>query len=198
MRINKNLLKKELANQGLPILEKKIMPRLKQQFEKAKKAALQAFEDHPVTQEIEAGKNSGNNSGTLGGEGSLYSFIGFGPGEDPIGKLREFLSSKISIVNKGARKSDMVFYITIDLPSVDDVAQVTPLPWAPGRSWAEGIEKGLSGLGNYLVKEHPTSRSGGAVQVQATIRNSSFSTTPYLTKIISDLIKALQQNISIS
>ena len=147
MRINRNILKKELANQGLPILEKKIMPKLEKQFERAKQAALLAFENHPVTKEIEAGKASGNSSGTLGGEGSLYSFIGFNAGDDPISKLREFLSSKIKIINKGARKSDMVFYISVDLPSEDDLAEVTPLPWAPGRSWAEGIEKGLAGPG---------------------------------------------------
>jgi len=197
VRINRNILKKELSKQGLPILEKKIMPRLEKQFENAKKAALRAFENHPVTKEIEAGKASANSSGTLGGEGSLYSFIGFNAGDDPISKLREFLSSKIQIINKGARQSDMVFYISVDLPSEDDLAEVTPLPWAPGRSWAEGIERGLAGLGNYLVKEDSQSRSGGGIQVEAMIRNSSFSTTPYLTQIITDLIKALQQNISI-
>ena len=197
MKINRNLLKKQLANQGMPILEKKIMPKLEKQFEKAKKAALQAFDNHPVTREIEAGENSNNQSNTLGGEGNLYSFIGFNPGDNPIAKLREFLASKIKIINKVSRKNDMVFYISIDLPSADDIAQVTPLPWAPGRSWAEGIERGLSGLGNYLVKDNAQSRSGKAVQVKAMIRNSSFSTTPYLTKIISDLITALQQNISI-
>lgn len=197
MRINRNFLKKELARQGMPILEKKIMPKLERQFEDAKKAALQAFEEHPVTKEIEAGNNSNNSSGTLGGEGSLYSFIGFSAGDNPIEKLREFLASKIKIINKVSRKSDMVFYISIDLPSEDDLAEVTPLPWAPGRSWAEGIERGLSGLGNYLVKDSGQSRSGKAVQVKAMVRNSSFSTTPYLTKIISDLIKALQQNVSI-
>ena len=173
------------------------MPKLEKQFEKAKQAALLAFENHPVTKEIEAGKASANSSGTLGGEGSLYSFIGFNAGDDPISKLREFLSSKIKIINKGARKSDMVFFISIDLPSGDDIAEVTPLPWAPGRSWAQGIERGLAGLGNYLVKENSQSRSGGAIQVEAMIRNSSFSTTPYLTQIITDLIKALEQNISI-
>ena len=87
MRINRNFLKKELARQGMPILEKKIMPKLERQFEDAKKAALQAFEEHPVTREIESGIDSPNISGTLDNVTNLFSFIGFSAGDNPIAPI---------------------------------------------------------------------------------------------------------------
>jgi hypothetical protein len=195
--INKNVLKRTLSKQAGPILEKKIIPQLEKQFEQAKKAALQDFESHAVTQELEEGPTASNKSGTLRGRGNLHSFIGFEKGENPIAKLRELLASKITIQNRVARKGEMVFYIKVGIPSDEDIENVTQVPWAPGRSWARGIEEGLSGLGNYLIKDSDASRSGTAIQIEATVGDSSFSTTSYLTKIIGDLVAALEQNIKI-
>jgi len=195
--INRNVLKKALSRKAGPILEKKIIPQLEAQFEEAKKKALADFESHPVTKEILEGPSGSNKSGTLRGRGNLYSYIGFEKGDNPIGRLRELLSTKIRIRNKVSRKGDLVFYITVDIPNEKDIEGVTQLPWAPGRSWAKGIEEGLSGLGNYLVTESPQSRSGQAVQIEGLISNASFSTTSYLTKIIQDLILSLEKNIVI-
>jgi hypothetical protein len=195
--INRNLLQKTLSSEAGPILEKKIIPQLQAQFEDAKKKALSDFDQHPITREIKEGPNASNSSGTLRGIGNLYSYIGFDSGDNPIGRLRELLASKIRIRNKVARKSDFVFYITVDIPDEKEIQSVTKLPWAPGRSWASGIENGLSGLGSYLVTNSEKSRSGTAVQVEAVISNASFSTTPYLSKIIQDLIVSLEQNIVI-
>ena len=195
--INRNLLQKTLSSKAGPILEKKIIPQLQAQFENAKKKALSDFEQHPITSEIKEGPNAPNSSGTLRGIGNLYSYIGFDSGDNPIGRLRELLASKIRIRNKVSRKSDFVFYITVDIPDEKEIQSVTKLPWAPGRSWAKGIEDGLSGLGNYLVTNSEKSRSGTAIQVEATVSSSAFSTTPYLTKIIQDLILSLEKNIVI-
>jgi hypothetical protein len=195
--INKNILKRELARQAGPILQKKIIPQLERQFEQAKQKALNEFEDHPVTKEIQEGPSASNSSGTLRGRGNLYSYIGFDKSDNPIQRLRELLTSKIQIKNRVTRSNELVFYITVEIPDDKEIESVTQLPWAPGRSWAKGIEEGLSGLGNYLVKNSPQSRSGAAIQVEAVVVDGTFSPVMYLSKIIQDLVVSLEKNIVI-
>ena len=43
------------------------------------------------------------------------------------------------------------------------------MPWAPGLSWAEGIEK-RTGLGNFLNKKTSKSRSGQGIQIDFSVR----------------------------
>ena len=51
------------------------------------------FDNHVVTREIEAGPQSSNSSGTLGGIGNLFSFIGFNNGSNPVQPVRELLKN---------------------------------------------------------------------------------------------------------
>ena len=60
----------------------------------AKINAIERFENHPVTLEIEGGPNASNLSGTLGGYGNLFSYIGFSAGENPTDPLRQYLNRK--------------------------------------------------------------------------------------------------------
>ena len=46
------------------------------EFNKIKEDLLREFNNHPVTKEIESGVDSLNSSGTLGGVGNLFTFIG--------------------------------------------------------------------------------------------------------------------------
>ena len=110
-----------------------------------------------------------NYSQTLVGFGNLYSFIGFNYPEDPINPILELLNStKIELKSI----SDNLF-LYVRMPSAEDVWAVTPMPWADGRSWAKGIESGISGLNFYLsiqragansLKTFENSRSGTAIQ----------------------------------
>jgi len=60
------------------------------------------------------------------------------------------------------------------------------MPWAKGRSWAKGIETGISGLGFYLLKSSENSRSGLGIQSPRKVRKRTrFKNVKY----ISDLIK---------
>ena len=52
-------------------------------FEKVKSEMIEEFLDHKVTQEIIAGPTADNISGTLGGYGNLFSYIGFNEGDEP-------------------------------------------------------------------------------------------------------------------
>ena len=121
--------------------------KIEAEIQKIKAEILNDFDKHPVTKEIDQGINSSNISGTLGGVTNLYSFIGFPSGSKPTQAIRELLK-KINI-NQMISPTGKIIY-KIDFPTAEDIFDATPLPWAVGRSWAKGIEQGLSGLGYYL------------------------------------------------
>jgi hypothetical protein len=117
------------------------------EFEKIKRQMIAEFLAHPVSQEINNGPLAKNTSGTLGGYGNLFSFIGFDNGERPIDDVVELLErTVISFSQRG------ILAATITMPSSKQIFEATPLPsrWAEGRSWTRGIESGISGLGYYL------------------------------------------------
>ena len=57
-----------------------------------KSILIQEFNNHEVTKEIAAGPKASNTSGTLGGYGNLFSFIGFEANSDPITPVKEILN----------------------------------------------------------------------------------------------------------
>ena len=79
----------------------------------------------------------------------------------------------------------------VELPSKEEIAKKSPMPWQNGRSWTTGIEQGISGLNSYLNKESFTSRSGYGLQTKKAVRSGSFSNTKYLSMIL----KGLEKNI---
>ena len=56
--------------------------------------------------------------------------------------------------------------VNIEVPTLQEAFAITPMPWASGRSWARGIEVGISGLGQYLAIEAASSRSGEGIQTK--------------------------------
>jgi len=165
---------KRAINSQLPKeIGKQIESIVIKEFEKIKNSMLQEFDSHPVTQEIEAGPNSSNTSGTLGGYGNLFTFIGFSEGDRPISEVRERL--KETSIRKIGYKNGVFDFITTE-PTKEELFAMTPMPWASGRSWMDGIETGLSGLGLYLYKSGEDikgSRSGPAIQLKGGKKASS-------------------------
>ncbi len=90
----------------------------------------------------------------------------------------------------GEAKIGVTYNVTI--PEASDIFKATPLPWASGRSWAQGIETGISGLGYLLRKEK--GRSGKAVQSKTKVRSGGFQNTQY----ISALINKYKNNLTTS
>lgn len=163
--------------------------RVEQKAQEIKNEILKEFEDHPVTQELKGGIYASNISGTLNGITNLFSFIGFRSGYDPIEPIMQILN-KINIVKN--RSSQSIKY-KIEIPTAEDIFAVTPLPWAEGRSWAKGIETGISGIGYYFKKESQSSRSGSGIQSQTKVRDGvRFKNVKY----ISELIKKYNRQIS--
>lgn len=175
------------------ILKNSFEAKVLSSFEKVKSEMINEFLDHKVTQEIKAGPTAENISGTLGGYGNLFSYIGFNEGDEPIEPILDLL-----------RKTTIQFSRIVDggavwnifMPDKQDVWEVTPLPWAEGRSWAKGIETGISGLGEYLYTEDgdlPTSRSSTGLELKSKIRRKSrFKNVKYIT----DLLKKYEKRFS--
>ncbi len=172
--------------------QKEINRIIDQEFNKIKNEFIDEFMNHPITQEIKGGISATNISGTLGGITNLYSFIGFDEGTDPIRPIEELLkkSNYRIIYNNKSVDATVIF----DIPTAAQIFEITPMPWAVGRSWARGIETGISGLGYYL-KKTKNSRSGLGVQssTEQVRAGVMFKNSKYISDLIIRFNKELKQ-----
>lgn len=174
----------EIKSAALEIAESKLQDE--------RREFLNEFESHPVTREIEEGEAAQNISGTLGGYGNLFSFIGFANGSKPTEAVKD-LVKKIRIAGsgkaqKGKKYGEIIFRVLI--PPIGEFENKTPMPWAKGRSWLTGIERGISGFG-YFISRMMSGRSGGGTQADNAIRSGGFRNTSYFSKMYNDFIKRL-------
>jgi len=167
-------------------IRKAIEIRLRPLFNQIRQEMLDEFTNHPVTQEIDMGPKLGWNSPFLGGYGDLYSFIGFNKDDNPTEPIKKLIKGLrfFTVFSKGLdHKFEVRFF-----PAMEDVEQVTPMPWANGRSWAKGIESGISGLGQYLNIETkydpPHYRSTAGIQTKSKVRGGQFRPTKYISDIL--------------
>jgi len=159
------------------------------------------FESHPITREIEAGPSATNISGTLGGSGNLFSFLGFYDTDAPITVVRSFINSiKLKLAPKRKALSDgrVLFEFNVQaLGTKEGLYNDTRLSWL-GKSWVKGVESGLSGLGYYLylsAYDFPGSRSGVAIQSKPPrkVRNLVYRPTKYISMLLRDFNKNLKK-----
>lgn len=169
-------------------IRKAIEIRLRPLFNQIREEMLEEFTNHPVTQEIDMGPKLGWNSPFLGGSGDLFSFIGFNRDDNPTEPIKKMIKGLrfYTVFSKGLEhKFEIRFF-----PTMDDISQATPMPWAEGRSWVKGIESGISGLGSYLNIEHPVSRSSAGIQAKnkdgklIKVRSGQFRPTKYMSEIL--------------
>lgn len=164
------------------------------------KGLKKAFEESKVTQEIDAGIESSNLSGTLRGgaqnpPNNLYSFIGF---ENDSSRPTDAIRARLDPSHKdGPKISQGVkipgptpmyeFTVTINLEAI---FKATPMPWGNGLSWAEKIETTIPGFAHFLAKKgSKNSRSGGGIQSKHEIYSGVTYIAPqdgYLNKMVQD------------
>ena len=198
-KINIAGLRKEVGKKAFPAFKAAVIPRIEKTLQKETLKLMDAFEDHPITKEIDAGPGASNSSGTLGGYGNLFTFIGFDRGQDPISPIRSLLARSIKIVSIRKQRNVLGLTLKFTIPTEEEIAAVSPLPWATG-SWVEAIEKGMSGVGRYLYSKDKgrfsTSRSGQAIEASLEVRGSGSSTpTQYTTGLLAKMLIDIEKSL---
>jgi hypothetical protein len=184
-KINKKLIQEKIFNNRA--VKKMVLNIVQKEVEKEKALFKQNFESHPVTQEIDGGENASNISGTLGGYGNLFSFLGFNQGSKPTVPVK-FLIQSISL-NRGVRINNSGFQLTVNIPSKEDFGAVSKMPWEGGRSWLLDVERGISGLGAFLYGRFLGSRSGGGIQSKYNYSNKRFRNVKYFSEMYTKFLK---------
>lgn len=184
---------KATSRQVAQIIKESFENKIQKSFNIIKNQMIRELLEHPITKEISEGSGGSNSSGTLGGYGNLFSFIGFESSSSPIDPIRREFEK--TVLQFRQLTDDGPVY-NIYLPAPEDIWDVTPMPWAEGRSWAKGVETGISGVGYYLFsqsKTFPQSRSGPAIQVKSKIPSKvRFKNVKY----ISDILKRYEKKFS--
>jgi hypothetical protein len=172
-----------LKRQAPKALRRDFEKDINKKFKDLKNEMIKEFLTDPVTIELLEGAGASNISGTLGGISNLFAFIGFNSGEQPISPILNMLEGTQIIYKQEIKQRGIGVEFEVSLPTAEDIFMVTPLPWASGRSWAEGIERGLSGLGYLLRKSE--GRSGAAIQSRVKrVRSGRFQNRPYISSLI--------------
>jgi hypothetical protein len=185
--INKKLIDKEIFNSRA--VKKMVRDMVKAEVEKEKALFRSEFESHPVTQEIEGGESASNISGTLGGYGNLFSFLGFNRSANPTTPVK-ILIKKI-LLDRKVQSTKNGFKINVNVPSKDEFGAVARLPWEGGRSWLLDMERGISGLGSFLYGRFEASRSGGGIQSKYKYSNRVFRPVKYFSQMYVKFLKRL-------
>ena len=177
---------KSVSRQVAQLIKDDFEKRIEKSFSNIKDAMIRELMNHPITKEIQEGAGASNSSGTLNGYGNLFSFIGFESGSSPIDPIIEQFDK--TVIQFRQLTDDGPVW-NIYMPAPEDIWEVTPMPWAEGRSWAKGIENGISGVGWYLFnrdKDIPQSRSGPAIQTKSKIVSKvRFKNVKYISDILS-------------
>lgn len=169
--------------------KEKAFEKANKKVQEEKEKLIQEFQSHPVTLEIASGPKSSNISRTLNGYGNLFSFIGFESDSDPITPLKDLL---MTIKTKNIKVLNKSYSITVQYPSKSEIEKVTPLPFENGRSWAEGIEKGISGFTQYVYAKFLAGRSKEGYESKNNFRTGDFRKTPYLRSMINNFIDKIK------
>ena len=156
-------------------------------FNAAHRVMIKEFDRHPITSEIDAGPRAVNLSETLGGYGNLFSFIGFEAGSEPTQNLKDLLMLTVNYRQTVYR--NRAWYFKVYIPSKEDIADASPMPWEAGNSWALQIEKsnGISGLSAYMYAKWNGGRSKQGFQLPyENQEDAAFSAKPYLSEILAN------------
>lgn len=138
-------LAKAWKKDGLPRAKRAASKR----FDKAKQFILDEVEKHDICQEL---RSFTKPSKFLKSDSStLFGFMGFYDGSDPVTDLLEYLDQNIT-QKTSVRIAQLVFISSLSIPTKKDMAKEKSLSldWISGASWPELIERGVPGLRYFL------------------------------------------------
>lgn len=168
-------------------------------YNQVKDYIISAVESHPVCAELR--QHTSPSQFLPKTDGTLFGFMGFEAGTDPVSDLVEYLRNSITLIPVGrgaiARKYE------ISLPTFEEMAAESSLqlPWLSGQSWPEALEEGIYGLRHFLsftdddLYVPPNSRSQEGVQAKGPdgelikIRNAEMKKIKFLSLIFERALK---------
>ena len=182
MALDPNIIS-NLSKQVPKIARPQVEKQFRAAFQKVKNEMIAEFLNHQVTIEIKEGIGAKNLSGTLDGVTNLFSFIGFDRSSNHTDQIEDMLYRTSFKFDRYTSKE--IIY-SVYIPDAKEIFAVTPIPWATGRSWAKGIETGISGLGYYLKVDRDNSRSGLGIQSPRKVRKKGvkFNNISYISALI--------------
>ena len=181
-----------LKKQAPRVLKAPFKKEIDKKFKRIKNEMIKEFLQLPVTQELMQGPDGANISGTLNGVINLFAFIGFDRGDQPILPIIDALENTSIQFSKSLNRPKIGNQYNVFLPTAEDIFRITPMPWATGRSWAQGIERGISGLG-FLLRKNNKGRSGAAIQSRVKVRGGRFKNTAYISAFIKKYRKRFEE-----
>ena len=190
MKIDYGKLTAELSNNR--VFESLIAQNFREKFDAEKRRLLKAVEQHPISQELNAGPTTSNTSGTLNGVGNLFSFLGFPLGSRPVDDLLSVLEQFLDMnpIKKKVGIREIVYSYSVYVP-VTEIQHYLPLPYESGRAWPIAIEEGISNFSNYIYLKLANRRSRSAYGLQnpnGPVRLGQFNETPYLSVLLNDFL----------
>lgn len=191
-KLDMRLVNKKLSSSK--IFKSEMRKKVIKTFDSSKTQLLREFRGHPVTREIAGGISAQNISGTLGGYGNLFTFIGFLQGSMPVAEVESLLETiRLGKIKRAQPKKNSVSVdVGIEMPTKTAFYSATPLPFGGGKSWLYGIESGISGFGSYMYKKWRTSRSGEGIQTKKQIRSGGFKNTSYFSSMLVAFTKRIR------
>lgn len=191
-KLDMRLINKKLSSSK--IFKSEMRKKVIKTFDSSKTQLLREFRGHPVTREIAGGISAQNISGTLGGYGNLFTFIGFLQGSMPVAEVESLLETiRLGKIKRAQPKKNSVSVdVGIEMPTKTAFYSATPLPFGGGKSWLYGIESGISGFGSYMYKKWRTSRSGEGIQTKKQIRSGGFKNTSYFSSMLVAFTKRIR------
>lgn len=203
VNIDYNKLVKEVTGgtKNRQITNNIVKKEVESKIDDSRKYMIGLIDQHPVSKEISRGPSAISTSGTLRdlrksgkrGGGNLFSFIGFKQGTNPISDIKKLIRAPLNskVTNIGLGK----FRINTEMPDLDTIFNKTPFPWLKGLSWVEGIERGITGLGEFIFGNFSGqgSRSGRGLQLKKTIRAATFTPIIYMSFFYKEFYKKLNR-----
>ncbi len=194
--INIRLLRQTIAAQGAKQIANLANNAIRLNFETKKREFLEAFDEHPVTEELNAASEDPTVQSAYVPRGNLFSVLGFNEGEKPAFVLRDYLNKSINIKVSQKRTKvvgdQIVIETPVEFPTLNEVndqmALKTPLEWTD-RSWTDLLQRGITGFGQFvsgIFASPKPSRSGGGLQHPAKDKQLSGSVGPI--KYVNELL----------
>jgi len=203
VKLNQNKIAEAISKNSkmASLIRKEVRTIVEEYVDKSKDEMVNEFLNHPVTKEIDNGPEASNISSTLGGQGNLFSYIGFEEGSEPTESVKEILENSVKVSTRpeiSVNGKNIKINFPVSGPTISEIESETPMPFEGGKSWVSGVEKGISGFSYYVFRKFiKNSRSSTGIQTEPQVRTGSFKPSPYLSVILKKFYSKINAKFNI-